>query len=34
MDIVEGIKGGKALLIILFVNYSFMLAFLREHSVA
>lgn len=32
MDTVEGIKGGKVLLTIHFVNCSFMLAFLREHN--
>ena len=32
MDSVEGIKGGKVLLTIHFVNSSFMLAFLREHN--
>ena len=32
IDTVEGIKGGKVLLIIHFVNCSFMLAFLREHN--
>ena len=32
MDSVEGIKGGKVLLTIHFVNCSFMLAFLREHN--
>lgn len=32
MDSVEGIKGGKVLLTIHFVNCSFMLAFIREHN--
>ena len=32
IDTVEGIKGGKVLLTIHFVNCSFMLAFLREHN--
>ena len=32
MDTVEGIKGGKVLLTIHFVNCSFMLAFIREHN--
>lgn len=32
MDTVEGIKGGKVLLTIYFVNCSFMFAFLREHN--
>ena len=32
MDSVEGIKGGKVLLTIHFVNCEFMLAFLREHN--
>ena len=32
MDTVEGIKGGKVLLTIHFVNTSFMLAFIREHN--
>ena len=32
IDSVEGIKGGKVLLTIHFVNCSFMLAFLREHN--
>lgn len=32
MDTVEGMKGGKVLLTIHFVNCSFMLAFLREHN--
>ena len=32
MDTVEGIKGGKVLLTIHFVNCSFMLSFLREHN--
>jgi len=32
MDTVEGVKGGKVLLTIHFVNCSFMLAFLREHN--
>lgn len=32
MDSVEGKKGGKVLLTIHFVNYSFMLAFIREHN--
>ena len=32
MDSVEGIKGGKVLLTLHFVNCSFMLAFLREHN--
>lgn len=32
MDSVEGIKGGKVLLTIHFVNCSFMLAFLRNHN--
>ncbi len=32
MDTVEGIKGGKVLLTIHFVNCSFMFAFLREHN--
>ena len=32
MDTVEGIKGGKVLLTIHFVNCEFMLAFLREHN--
>lgn len=32
IDSVEGIKGGKALLTIHFVNTSFMFAFLREHN--
>ena len=32
MDTVEGIKGGKVLLTIHFVNCSFMLAFLRNHN--
>ena len=31
-DTVEGIKGGKVLLTIHFVNCSFMLAFIREHN--
>ncbi len=32
MDTVEGVKGGKVLLTIHFVNCSFMLAFIREHN--
>ena len=32
MDSVEGIKGGKVLLTIHFVNASFMLAFIRDHN--
>lgn len=32
MDSVEGIKGGKVLLTIHFVNCSFMLAFIRNHN--
>lgn len=32
MDTVEGIKGGKVLLTIHFVNCSFMLAFIRDHN--
>lgn len=32
MDTVEGIKGGKSLLTIHFINCSFMLAFIREHN--
>lgn len=32
MDTVEGIKGGKVLLTIHFVNCSFMFAFIREHN--
>ena len=32
MDSVEGVKGGKVLLTIHFVNCSFMLAFLRKHN--
>lgn len=32
MDTVEGVKGGKVLLTIHFVNTSFMLAFIREHN--
>lgn len=32
MDTVEGVKGGKVLLTLHFVNCSFMLAFLREHN--
>ena len=32
IDTVEGIKGGKVLLTIHFVNCSFMLAFIREHN--
>lgn len=32
MDTVEGIKGGKVLLTIHFVNCSFMIAFIREHN--
>lgn len=32
MDSVEGIKGGKVLLTIHFVNCSFMLAFVRDHN--
>ena len=32
MDSVEGIKGGKVLLTLHFVNCEFMLAFLREHN--
>ena len=32
MDTVEGVKGGKVLLTIHFVNCSFMLAFLRDHN--
>ena len=32
MDSVEGVKGGKVLLTIHFVNCSFMLAFIREHN--
>lgn len=32
MDTVEGVKGGKVLLTIHFVNCSFMLAFLRNHN--
>ena len=32
MDSVEGIKGGKVLLTLHFVNCSFMLAFIREHN--
>lgn len=32
MDTIEGIKGGKVLLTIHFVNCSFMLAFIREHN--
>ena len=32
MDTVEGIKGGKCLLTIHFVNCNFMLAFIREHN--
>lgn len=32
MDSVEGVKGGKVLLTLHFVNCSFMLAFLREHN--
>ena len=32
MDTVEGVKGGKVLLTIHFVNASFMLAFIREHN--
>ncbi|MGM9877981.1 MAG: IS30 family transposase [Bacilli bacterium] len=32
MDTVEGIKGGKVLLTLHFVNCSFMLAFLRDHN--
>lgn len=32
IDSVEGIKGGKVLLTIHFVNCSFMLAFIREHN--
>ena len=32
MDSVEGIKGGKVLLTIYFVNCSFMLAFIRKHN--
>lgn len=32
MDTVEGIKGGKCLLTIHFVNCSFMLAFIRDHN--
>ena len=32
MDTVEGIKGGKVLLTIHFVNCSFMLAFLRDYN--
>ena len=32
MDTVEGIKGGKVLLTIHFVNCSFMLAFIRNHN--
>ena len=32
MDSVEGIKGGKVLLTIHFINCSFMLAFIRDHN--
>ena len=32
MDSVEGIKGGKVLLTLHFVNCSFMLAFIRDHN--
>jgi IS30 family transposase len=32
MDTVEGIKGGKAILTLHFVNCGFMLAFIREHN--
>ena len=32
MDSVEGIKGGKVLLTIHFVNCSFMLVFLRDYN--
>lgn len=32
MDLVDGVKGGKVLLTIHFVNCSFMLAFIREHN--
>ena len=32
MDTVEGVKGGKVLLTIHFVNCSFMPAFIREHN--
>lgn len=32
MDTIEGVKGGKVLLTIHFVNCSFMLAFIREHN--
>lgn len=32
MDTVEGIKGGKVLLTLHFVNCSFMLAFIRDHN--
>lgn len=32
MDTVEGVKGGKVLLTIHFVNCSFILAFIREHN--
>ena len=32
MDTVEGVKGGKVLLTLHFVNCSFMLAFIREHN--
>lgn len=34
MDTVEGLKGGKVLLTIHFVNCSFMLAFIRDHNTA
>lgn len=34
MDTIEGIKGGKVLLTIHFVNTSFMLAFIRNHNEA
>lgn len=32
MDSVEGIKGGKVLLTIHFVNSSFMLAYIKDHN--